>query len=322
MKSLFLFVSLTLLMVSTLMGIPLEGRVVDAEGKAIAYVRVQVDEGQQFILTNEKGYFSLDLPRGRHRLVFQHINYFEKELTVDLQAPENLIIRLKVNDLQLEAIQIQAGKRDPAYAIMEQLIANKKNFVRQFEGYQRETYLKATLEKDTLKRKTFKPFGKKPKSTADSLSSDSLSEDNLSPPTSTPDTLIPSIASTVPLPTDTLPTDTLPYFEAITFVETQFTTYFSFPRQFKTIVNAYRDYVKDQGPSKITIDFGLPEGLADYETENDNPYLFYMDPADAEFNFYRNLIDAPGLGDRPFISPPQQCQLAAGLQIQIAGTVL
>ena len=40
-----------------------------------------------------------------------------------------------------------------------------------------------------------------------------------------------------------------------------------------------------------------------YETPSHNPYLFYTDVSDADFNFYYNLIDAPDLSDRPLISP-------------------
>ncbi|MEZ4685735.1 MAG: DUF5686 family protein [Bacteroidia bacterium] len=51
-----------------------------------------------------------------------------------------------------------------------------------------------------------------------------------------------------------------------------------------------------------------------------DPYLFYMDPSDADFNFYQNLIQAPGLSDRPYISPLHDLLWALTYRYRLTGT--
>jgi hypothetical protein len=86
-------------------------------------------------------------------------------------------------------------------------------------------------------------------------------------------------------------------------VETQATIYFRAPNQYKTLVNAYRTHSQSKTQQASNLNRFNAEVMAKYHTESRNPYLFYQDVSDADFNFYQNLIQVPQLGDRPFISP-------------------
>jgi len=53
-------------------------------------------------------------------------------------------VRLKISSIELNQIVVKAGKRDPAYGIMQKVIAKKKRYARQINACQTEVYVKAT----------------------------------------------------------------------------------------------------------------------------------------------------------------------------------
>ena len=175
-------------------------------------------------------------------------------------------IMMEPGDLLLDSVNISIGKRDPAYEIMKQVIDSKKEYIRQFESYVCETYLKVSLETDTLpSRSQLKTM------TTSQLDSLYHTEDER---------------------------------PKLNFIESQSTTYFQYPKTYKSIVHAYRDMAEQKNPG-VQMKFGEDGMEIDMapEVEEKNPYLFYLDVSDADFNFYRNLVEALDLGDRPFISP-------------------
>lgn len=258
----------------------LKGRITDEAGKPIPYVSIFLENSTYGTLSNLKGDFFLELDGGDYRLVFQHVAFAKKTIEIEIKGNEVLNLVLKPKDIQMDAVEISAGKKDPAYAIMKEVIQNKKEYVFQFETYSCETYLKATLERDTLEsrknRKVALEIGNQPDSTLVSK-------------------------------TDTLPGDSskIPLREQLELIESVSRTYFKAPGTYKSIVKAYRDLagkMSSAGSGIRISDQGTIMGGGDFQ-ETTNPYLFYTDISDADINFYRNLISIKDLGDRPFISP-------------------
>ncbi|MDW3651207.1 MAG: DUF5686 family protein [Bacteroidia bacterium] len=244
------------------------GNIINEEGKAISFVRIYVEDSRYGAISDANGFYELEVNEGNYRLIFQHLNY--ETVSRDLQVKEELElnIQMKASDLQMTAIEIQAGKRDPAYAIMKEVIANKKNNLKQFNSYTCQTYQKIKLETDTL------PSKKERKQEADTLGI-SLEE--------------------------------LPAYEmdwnVSKLIESQSTIYFKRPNSYKTVVNAFRDFkAKNSTALTVTVVNG-DATYGDYDADIQDPYLFYTDVSDADINFYRNLVKIPDLGDRPFISP-------------------
>ncbi|MDX2247149.1 MAG: DUF5686 family protein [Bacteroidia bacterium] len=242
----------------------LRGRVSDSEGSPIESVRVFADGSDFATLTRADGSFLLSLPKGSYRLVFQHLNFVTKVVPVEISGNQNLDITLEARDIQLETIEIHGGKRDPAYDIVRQIIDSKKDILSEVNSYTCETYQKIVLEVDTLLK------GKEKKALIDSLGVDSL-----------------------PKPGENR--------KPAELIESNSTIYFQAPATYKSVVHAYRNYSADKASRSV---YDYDEGPATgYTSGLNDPYLFFQDVSEADFNFYRNLIDAPKLGDRPFVSP-------------------
>lgn len=273
------------------MGVQLRGKVTDAEGEPLAYAGVYVEHTTTGVVTNIKGEYFLDLPAGNYTIVFQSLGYRAQSIPVELKIAKVLDVVLQETEVELETVELTAGRKDPAYKIMEQVIARKDEYVHQFEGFQCETYLKVSLEVDTLPKKN------QPKK-----------ED--SPALEAIDSLV-AQADTLP-EADSLALEKeekemkegTENRQKLNFIESWSTSYFAFPTQFKSIVHAYRDMTEKVNTGTTAIVFS-DEGteVQTYNTPSHNPYLFYTDISDADLNFYRNLVDAPDLSDRPLISP-------------------
>ncbi|MEM6342845.1 MAG: DUF5686 and carboxypeptidase regulatory-like domain-containing protein [Bacteroidota bacterium] len=294
----------------------LRGRVTDQSGEAIPQVRVIVEGTQKGALTNNNGEYVIELSRGEYVVHFRHLNFGEQSFTVSIPKDQRLSVQLKAQDIQVETVEISIGKKDPAYAIMQQLIDNKRSFVKQYETYVRETYTQARLKTQNMRKpKQLNERQLARKARKDSIAAlkvaaeldtvandtmmagDSLLGERISLDSLSQDS---SFAKADTAVWDTMPKTTL-------FVESKATVYFAFPDKYKTIVHGYRDYQQGiSGPEGVQVSVSFEgEGtpVADYRTELDNPYLFNLDVSDGEFNFYRNLVEVPRLSDRPMISP-------------------
>jgi hypothetical protein len=212
-------------------------------------------------LTNESGEYALALPLGTYQIECRHLGFASQETTLTLTARtyHALDFVLTPADLQMATVEIEGGKKDPAYAIMAEVISHKQAYLRQYDSYRCETYLKIRRQTDSLAP---------PAVRLDSVSGDTLP------------------------PGDSLHT--------VDLIESYSTTHFARPNQYKSIVQAYRHDNPDRSRSVATAWDGVGEA---YRSELDNPYLFYQDVSQADFNFYENLISVPSLGDRPFVSP-------------------
>ncbi|MEZ4851992.1 MAG: DUF5686 family protein [Bacteroidia bacterium] len=264
MRQIFLFFSLFLAIHATIaQGI--YGRLSDDAGNPVSFAKIFTEDQSVGTISGEDGNYRLSLPRGSYQIIFQHLSFGDTTISVEVVKTHEINMRLHSIDLQLGVVEIEGGKKDPAYGIMEKAIDNKKAHLQHFETYTCETYMKLILEVDTL------PSRKQRKEIIDSLGIDSLP---------------------VPGSTKTIRN----------FIESRSSTYFQAPSTYKSIVHAHRDY-KKQHKGKVEVSFGDEGNMVNYQTSVYNPYLFYQDVSDADINFYQNLIQAEDLGDRPFISP-------------------
>jgi len=237
-------------------GQTLEGLIVDPEGHPIPYVQIGVAELNRSTHTYTDGTFLLPLPSGTHVLRLRHLGYLSHQDTVTVPQPGPVRFVLTPTDLQLSAVEIQGDRRDPAYGIMEQVIARKKDYLKQYDTYTCETYLRLSLRADSSEIWLSRP--------------DSLRPERLDP--------------------------------VVThLIESQSTTSFAAPNRFKSVVHGYRNLAPEQADPSVQ--FMFEDAAGNYQTATGDPYLFYQDVSEAEFNFYENLLLVPSLGDRPFVSP-------------------
>lgn len=289
MKKLATGIFFLLLTIPQLYAFQLRGKVTESDGEPIPYANVFVRNSTYGVVTNVKGEYFLELENGDYEILFSSMGYEDMVAKVSIKGANQVLdIKMKSFGVTLETVDIEENKRDPAYAIMEKVIANKKEYIRQYESFSRETYLKASLEVDTIKKKNALPDSlvaskRKPKKVNnDSTQTEETEKSGIS---------IGGSQRTTPKSRPKL-----------NFIESQATTYFARPNKYKSIVHAYRDFSQKKSGS-VSISISSGENVSDYETETNNPYLFYLDASDADFNFYENLITVLKLGDRPFISP-------------------
>ncbi len=309
-----------------------KGVVRDQDGEPIPYAKVYVEKTTTGVVTNIKGEYYFELVNGTHRLVFSSLGYQSKVVEVVVAGKaQTLDVVLNDEGVQMETVTLTAGRKDPAYAIMEQVIANKKQYIQQFEGYQCETYLKASLEVDTLVRK-------KMTQVVDSMEVDSTApgmqdngsvvlfgkffeklaakkvlrierrerkraiRDSLNTPphlSSLKDGSLDSLAAKKKREGNKVREKKER--PKLNLIESQSTTYYQYADKYKSVVHGYRDF-SEKGNGNVSISVQNDDSER-YQTETNNPYLFFLDVSDADFNFYRNLITVPKLSDQPFVSP-------------------
>ncbi|MDX2283317.1 MAG: DUF5686 and carboxypeptidase regulatory-like domain-containing protein [Bacteroidia bacterium] len=180
----------------------LSGTVTDPDGQPLPYVKVYIHGAQAGALSRESGTYALKLPAGQQVVVFQCLGYETFQDTLLIRGAERLDVVLAPSDVQMEAIEISVGKEDPAYAIMEQAIAAKKQYLRELPAWQRSSYIRIRIEQDTLVRIKDTLAGRSP---------DSLRRDSITPR------------------------------RPILLLESQNLTYFEAPASYRSRVLAYQD---------------------------------------------------------------------------------
>lgn len=266
MKKFTLFCILSLLTGPQLQAYQLRGTVADKEGKPIPGVNVYIAKSTYGVVTNIKGQYYLELQAGSYRIVFQAIGY-EKQVHVITIGQKDLIrhVVLKENFIELGEITVTPGKEDPAYPIIRKCIAAAEGFRRHYESYRCSSYTKVSLEKESREMVL---------DTVEYRMNEEVSR------------------------------------EKMNMVESINTIWFAQTDKYKEIRHAFIDHTE-----KKRLDFGQsasigitwePNGGEDDFTApqaEGNPFLFYDNIYDADFNFYQNLMKLPELSDRPFISP-------------------
>ena len=230
------------------------GTIVDEYGEPVPFVSVYVENTTYGVAANARGQYYLELEPGTHRLVFQMLGYAKEvvELKVGTE-PLRYSVTLTSQQLELAEVTILSSGRDPAYAIIESAMEVRRDYLRQYEGWTRNTYTKATSESVPVK----------------GLFSDTLGGGSLR--------------------------------ERMNFVESYGTTHFQRPDRYKEIKSAYRDLSeKSQLTVQVTMDFS---GNGPRRTGAMNPYLFYLNASDADFNFYQSSLTLSSLSDLPYLSP-------------------
>lgn len=282
----------------------LKGKVSDADGEAIPYANVYVENSTYGVVTNVKGEYFLELERGEYRIVFQSLGYEKQVMEVSLTGNQEMDVVLQPEAVEMEAVEVTAGRKDPAYAIMQKVIAEKRRYIKQFESYKCETYLKVSLERDTLLRKPKRVSNKEiARRAREEAEKDSLAR------VAERDTVatVPDSTEAVAMADSTVEerdtTGALKKRQKLNFIESWSTTNFRYPGQYKSEIHAYRDMTEKVGGGVYMEFNGEGMEVKTYQPIPNNPYLFYTDVSDADINFYKNLVEAYDLGDRPFVSP-------------------
>ena len=90
--------------------------------------------------------------------------------------------------------------------------------------------------------------------------------------------------------------------EHMNFVESYGTTWHERPNNWKEIKSAAKD-LSEKSNSEVSVTINFEQEAAPPQYIEVNPYLYYLNQTDGDFNFYHNTLDIPKLGETPFTSP-------------------
>ncbi len=135
------------------------GYVLSKTGEPIPFANIFVKQIQSGTSANFEGKYYLGLPaKGEYDFVVSAVGY--ESLTYNLNIEEEDIIKdfkLEDSNIELEEIVVKASKRDPAYAIIQQVIDNKKDYLASIKSFKTNVYVKAKEEIKTIDKKGKKP---------------------------------------------------------------------------------------------------------------------------------------------------------------------
>ncbi|MEO1217865.1 MAG: DUF5686 and carboxypeptidase regulatory-like domain-containing protein [Bacteroidota bacterium] len=113
-------------------------------GEKLDYASISVDDTRYGTLS-QKGKFSLILPAGKHKIKISHLGYESIEEEINLTSNMERSYQLEEEVVVLDQVIISSDGRDPAYAIIQQAIENKKQNAVPFPEYDYEAYTKAQI---------------------------------------------------------------------------------------------------------------------------------------------------------------------------------
>ena len=135
------------------------GYVLNKAGEPIPFANIFVKQISSGTSADFEGKYYLGLPaKGEYDFVITAVGY--ESLTYNLNIEEEDIIkdfRMEDSDIELDEIVVKASKRDPAYAIIQKVIDNKKEYLASIKSFKTNVYVKAKEEIETIDKKGKKP---------------------------------------------------------------------------------------------------------------------------------------------------------------------
>lgn len=125
----------------------LKGTVTDENRQPIPYVNIFIKELNSGTTTNEQGDYFYKIVAGNYEVAYSAVGYETQLLTVGIEDVDKIVnVVLKTSSIQLSQIVVKAGKRDPAYGIIQKAIDHKKQYAQQINACKTEVYIKASEE--------------------------------------------------------------------------------------------------------------------------------------------------------------------------------
>ena len=133
-----------LLLSSTmLVGQGVRGRVYTSEKTLLPFTTIYIQQQETGTTTNQEGFYEIGLAPGEYDLVFQYLGYetVVRSVTVADEFVE-MDVTLTEQVVQLQEVEVRAGKEDPAYTIIRKAIAKSKYHRLQVQHYTAQVYVK------------------------------------------------------------------------------------------------------------------------------------------------------------------------------------
>lgn len=191
MRKLFFIIILLFPIFSIAQKKTIKGKVSDSQTKeALIAATVRIGNDGLGTITNADGYFTADLPKGKHKLVFSYIGYKTDTLIIDTNKDSLIAEFLVPGEITLPEITVNANE-DPAISIIRAAIKNKKENKKGLISFEYDAYNKRIMKSDGKLAsveesfvKGFKETGKPLKEFVQSVKKTENMKKNMSAPTS------------------------------------------------------------------------------------------------------------------------------------------
>lgn len=247
------------------------GIISDEAGLPMEYVNVAVKGRNTGAVTDRKGYYSIELPRGEHTLIFSFVGYNKQEHVVKLRGNETLVLDVKMEPAaeQLSSFTVASDYKDFAREIARKARAYRKDQQERLKNYSLHSYQRSSLDRE---------FRKKEKE-GDSLQNE-------------------------------VPGDSIIYIRETQYlVECVSDFYFDPPARHREDVWAYKDHSETKAKDLFrekSVGFSVEYGesaITPSQYVAANPYVLLKDEALYAFDVYENLIAVPAICSKQLLSP-------------------
>ena len=127
----------------------IQGYVTDEDARPMPGVTIRIQGTGGGTVTNDQGQYSLRVEEGYHRLIFSYMGYASEKREITVQQQTVLNVVLKELSHEIEAVQVSKKRRDPAYEIIQQVVAHRDLYRNQYRTQRCEIYVKSTETKTT-----------------------------------------------------------------------------------------------------------------------------------------------------------------------------
>jgi hypothetical protein len=228
----------------------ISGLITDEQGNPVSFANVFVRELSTGTSTDDKGYYFLTIDPGVYNLVYSSIGYHTKTIRVIItDKPLTQHMVLPASTAELDEIVVKASRKDPAYEIIQQVIANREKYLSQVKSARTNVYLRATEVTDTKARK-------------------SRPDPEASPELSTPGPPADPFAAAKTKQDERL--------QNINLVEMQLTLNFQYPGQYKEERTGFKTYGSNEGlfiPLFSESDFNFYHNLVNLKGISEVPLI-------------------------------------------------
>ncbi|WP_207433921.1 DUF5686 and carboxypeptidase regulatory-like domain-containing protein [Sabulibacter ruber] len=125
----------------------LKGRVTNEKNEGLAFATVYLQGSTTGSTTNEHGDYQFTVEPGKYTVVFQYVGY--KSQTREIEVPEEekptplvLNVQLQPDVYNLNEVRVSLSGKDPAYGIMQQVIAKREYHLKEVQAYTAQVYVK------------------------------------------------------------------------------------------------------------------------------------------------------------------------------------
>ena len=143
-----------LLLFTVVMHSQIKGNVKASNGEGIPFVSITIENTYTGTTANESGYYELSLKKpGQYTIIFQSIGYKTKKVPVNVVSfPHTLNVELADESYELKEVVI-SNTEDPAYGVIRQAIAHKKENSAKTGRFEADFYSKGIFRVKDLPKK-------------------------------------------------------------------------------------------------------------------------------------------------------------------------